>query len=72
MFKRVDVEKEAVTGFHYLNGCASYEGVIVKPSSVLPVYTATSEVLDEVLYEDIPKLIKALQAAYDQYLAGDA
>jgi len=66
MYKRVDVEDEVVEGFSYRNHHGEIEIVGLDLESTLYVSINSSEGDVVHLYkEDIPKLIKALQAAYD-------
>ena len=67
MFKRVDVEEtDELQGFEYENQCGDKERVVLEFDGVRlterddgPLYI--------VFYEDIPNLIKALQAAFVHY-----
>jgi hypothetical protein len=63
MFKRVDAE-ETVSGFSYENRHGNIECVKLGESCVQAIYEDGCEI-SLFFYEDIPKLIKALQAAYD-------
>lgn len=62
MFIRVDEDCSDVTGYSYLNKNGDSEIVEMMHDYVI----ISDSCLDtsEIYYEDIPKLIKALQAAY--------
>ena len=71
MYKRVDCESEdIIEGFSYLNLYGEEEFVgMDRDDSTIKI-----EVDGEHIYiydQDIPKLIKALQAAYDYKMKGD-
>lgn len=65
MYKRVDgtVGDEELEGFSYLNLFDEEEFVTVVGDDIVAVRIGCSSV--HVFDQDIPKLIKALQAAYD-------
>lgn len=66
MFKRVDiVDNEKLKGFSYINKDGDEESVSlpVRPSNIV---TISIDRCDSVVYkDDIPKLIKALEAVYN-------
>jgi hypothetical protein len=64
MFKRVDreVQPENIEGYSYENKHGYEEKVVMKEGWVN--VTQSDETFIEIYYEDIPNLIKALQAAY--------
>lgn len=66
MFKRVDVTgDEKLDGFSYINQDGDEESVSLPagPSNLVTIYIDRG---DSVVYkEDIPKLIKALEAVYN-------
>lgn len=66
MFKRIDVAEEAIDGFSYRNQ-DGYDETIFIPNKwgVVKIVTQPNDSQIEVFKSDIPKLIKALQAAYD-------
>ena len=71
MYKRVDCESEdIIEGFSYMNLYDEEEFVgLVRSDNLVKI-----EVDGEYVYiydQDIPKLIKALQAAYDYKMKGD-
>lgn len=63
MFKRVDIALEPLEGFSYNNKCGNLEKVVILHSTVK--IEPTGGYSCEVYYEDVPRLILALQAAYD-------
>jgi hypothetical protein len=67
MLKRVDTDVETkITGFSYLNQDGCEESVSFNDSSSLTLAVSLDQDSEQWIYkEDIPKLIKALQAAYD-------
>lgn len=64
MFVRVDEDTTACSGFCYKNMCGSIENVVVG-SGYVYFTDECGDNINAVYYEDIPKMIKALQAAYD-------
>lgn len=66
MFKRVDVaDNEKLEGFSYINEDGDEESVSL-PVGPRNIVTISIERCDLVVYkEDIPKLIKALEAVYN-------
>ena len=64
MFKRVDVEEtDELQGFEYENQCGDKERVVLEFDGV-KLTEMDDGPLYIVFYEDIPNLIKALQAAF--------
>jgi len=61
-FKRIDFDDSTLEGFSYENKSGEVEQVEI--NTYWATVRATGEKVD-VYYEDIPNLIKALQAAYD-------
>lgn len=58
-------EKQITTEWGYTNKHGNLEYVNASGPYAVSVLCEDSEALHEFYYEDIPKLIKALQAAYD-------
>lgn len=68
MFKSVDEESiDEIEGFSYLNKDGDKEFVELDWSYVV-LRGGGGDGLDAIYYEDIPKMILALQAAYDHNL----
>lgn len=66
MFKKIDGSGEQeLEGFSYINKHGDEEAVSFEEDTVYLMYVANSDALSVIYLEDIPKLIKALQAAYD-------
>lgn len=63
MYKRVDAPQSDLEGFSYLNKNGNEEYVKVENTNWANIFIIDGGV--DVYYEDIPNLIKALQAAYD-------
>lgn len=64
MFKRVDAEEmDELQGFEYENQCGDKERVVLEFDGVR-LTEMDNEPLSLIFYEDIPNLIKALQAAF--------
>lgn len=64
MFKRVDTEEtDELQGFEYENQCGDKERVVLEFDGVR-ITESDDGPLSIVFYEDIPLLIKALQAAF--------
>lgn len=62
----VDSDKlEVVTEWGYLNKNGVIEYVDASESFAVCMYCSDKNVLNEIYYEDIPNMIKALQAAYN-------
>ena len=68
MFKRVDEDTESIEleGFSYKNNDGVLEFVLMDSFSV-SFRDAHGYAVSGVHYEDIPNMIKALQAAYDDH-----
>ena len=67
MFKRVDAEEtDELQGFEYENQCGDKERVVLEFDGVR-LTEMDDGPLCIVFYEDIPNLIKALQAAFVHY-----
>ena len=68
MFKRVDVEKggEVIEGFSYVNSDGDEERVafLSNVDNVVDLQYYNRTPMSSVYVDDIPKLIKALQAAH--------
>lgn len=66
MFKRVDDSAaNPIRGFSYVSKSRIQEGVRLDDSTVEIIYVENEGPNSSIYYEDIPLLIKALQAAYD-------
>lgn len=67
MFKRVDVnEQEPIEGFCYISGDGEEERVVIDDGNKTIVLQDGDECeVNRIYVSDIPKLILALQAAYD-------
>lgn len=62
--KRVDVEGDVkIEGYSYENICGGIEHVTIPDKGVVDVWAEADYV--SIYTEDIPKLIKALEAAYN-------
>lgn len=64
MYKRVDVDSAPTRGFGYENQDGKMEGVVALHPGCVKLDMAGMS--DRVYTEDIPNLIKSLQAIYDQ------
>jgi len=68
MYKRIDGPREDIEGYSYENQCGAIERVSIPhaegPTGVVDIMVEDRKVV-EIYHGDIPKLIKALQAAYD-------
>lgn len=64
MFVNIDGDEPRIEGFEYTNIDDIAEQVCMGANTVSLRY-ANIEALSSIYYEDIPKMIKALQAAYD-------
>lgn len=72
-FKSVDGDDDmTLMGFKYTNRQEEFEYVIFDKEicKISPDEDGGSRYTFQVYTEDIPKLVKALQAAYDQYRKG--
>lgn len=66
MFKRVDVDNDVIEGFSYFNRTNNEERVEINRSGAyIKLKEGEDQDMSIVYFQDIPKLIKALQAAYD-------
>ena len=59
-----------ITNFKYVNKTGNTEVVSLKPRWV-SLSTEWDDVVSDIYIEDIPKLIEALQAAYDYQTTGN-
>lgn len=67
MFKRIDIEEsQQIDGYSYENLDGMIECISLSNGSVVEILTEDGSGLHEIYTKDIPKLIIALQAAYDQ------
>lgn len=64
MFIKIDEEQEQLDGFSYSNAHGGIEVVKMEKAWVVFEDDYAAQV-SEIYYADIPKLIKALQMAYD-------
>jgi len=69
MYKRVDgiEEDEIIEGFTYENKLSSIETVLMESNFFVQLIESEGDGMSQVYYEDIPNLIKALQAVYDHW-----
>lgn len=72
MFVRVDdpETESAIEGFSYLSKSGYEESVRLSAASYVSIYESNDAQHVDIYNEDIPKLIKALQAAYDHIQKG--
>lgn len=69
MFRKVDVEvgeTEELEGFCYANKNGFTERVTFKSRGVVRIEDSNEDGMSDIYIEDIPKLIKALEAAYKE------
>ena len=70
MFKRIDAKEgdTAIEGFSYMNSDDQEERVsIVGEDNIVNLEYTYEQPMSSVYVDDIPKLIKALQAAYNHF-----
>lgn len=66
MYKRIDIDvSQVIEGFSYANVHGNIESVVFEYDMV--TLQDSDSAMSTVYIKDIPKLIKALQSAYDYY-----